>query len=200
VGEVAGRVGVEVAGKPTLALSTAATARTSVVAPMRGHPGESAPCSGRFQVAKGALRYLNLDGQQPPPRCTMCWGTQHRAALAHRGPATTDTLTECGRRWAVASVVPLFATGGHPLAAPETSKNTAPTPCRGWGSAPVLPTRSTRSRRKSITADRTRNAENPSGQPKRLKRRGSLRCGAKGTRTPDPLTARRTDHGPDLRR
>ncbi|MDQ7809441.1 hypothetical protein Q5425_37440 [Amycolatopsis sp. A133] len=32
-----------VAGKPTLALSTAATARTSVVAPMRGHPGAQIP-------------------------------------------------------------------------------------------------------------------------------------------------------------
>ncbi|WP_370306862.1 hypothetical protein [Amycolatopsis sp. WAC 01375] len=49
--------------------------------------------------------------------------------------------------------------------------------------------RGTQNPRETITQDRKRDAENPSDQPKRLNRRGSLRCGAKGTRTPDPLTA-----------
>ncbi len=49
--------------------------------------------------------------------------------------------------------------------------------------------RGTQNPRETITKDRKRNTKNPSDQPKRLDRRGSLRCGAKGTRTPDPLTA-----------
>ncbi|WP_244170711.1 tyrosine-type recombinase/integrase [Amycolatopsis tolypomycina] len=96
-------------------------------------------------------------------------------AAAPLPPTPSPSVVDSGR---MAAVVPLFATVGvtrrpGPGAAgmPRRRRN---------GAGAVLqfcPARSTRSRRKPITDDRTRNAENPSDQPGRLKRRGSLRCG-----------------------
>jgi Phage integrase family len=102
-------------------------------------------------------------------------------------PTPSPSVANSGR---LAPVVPLRATVGVTR---RPGPGAAGTPRRRSAGAGVVlqfcPTRSTTSRRKSITEDRTGNAENPSDQPGRLKRRGSLRCGAKGTRTPDPLTA-----------
>ncbi len=102
-------------------------------------------------------------------------------------PTPSPSVVDGGR---VAPVVPLFATV---WVTRQTSPGTGGMPCRRCaGTGAVLqfcPTRSMRSRHELITEDRTRNAENPSDQPEELKRRGSLRSGAKGTRTPDPLTA-----------
>jgi hypothetical protein len=62
-----------------------------------------------------------------------------RAPLAHRGPTTANAVTECGRQRAGGAGCPPSPRWGHPTAGPGSSGNIAPTPERGWGSAPVLP-------------------------------------------------------------
>jgi hypothetical protein len=94
-------------------------------------------------------------------------------AAAPPPPTPSPSVADGGR---MAPVVPLFATVGVTR---RPGRRAARTPggCR-VGAGAVLqfcPTRSTRSGRKPITEDRTGNAENPSGQPRRLKRRGSAR-------------------------
>ena len=100
-------------------------------------------------------------------------------------------LDDLERRWHAAAPpppTPSVVDGGRQLSPFATvgvtrqpSPRPAGTPHRHRAEAGVVlqfcPSGSTRSRRKPITEDRTRNTENPSDQPQRLKRRGSLRCG-----------------------
>ncbi|WP_233225974.1 tyrosine-type recombinase/integrase [Amycolatopsis sp. CA-126428] len=93
-------------------------------------------------------------------------------AAAPLPPTPSPSVVDSGRM----AAVPLFATVG---VTHRESRGAAGIPRRRPnGAGAVLqfcPTRSARPGRKPITEDRTRNAENPSDQPERLKRRGSSR-------------------------